>query len=116
MPRGQAGGQGISKMEGVRRAMHQLGGDAKPLEIKIYLKREFGIDMEPNMISNYKSMIKSGGTKSALIRRGRPAGSTAGRGSNGGFSLEEIQEVQDVAERIGPDKVRQLAAVLYKSS
>jgi ABC-type phosphate/phosphonate transport system substrate-binding protein len=110
MPRGQAGEQGISKMEGVRRALAELGSEAKPLEIKSYLKREFGINMEPNMISNYKSMIKSGGNKSALIRR--PKSAAGVRGANGGFSLEEIQAVKEVADRIGADKVRQLAAVL----
>jgi len=99
-------------MEGVRRALADLGSDAKPLEIKAFLKREFGINMEPNMISNYKSMIKSGGNKSGLIRRPRGGMAPAIRGANGGFSIEEIQAVKEVADRIGADKVRQLAAVL----
>src|SRR5258708_39507410 len=112
MARGQAGDQGISKMEGVRRALAELGSEAKPLEIKAFLKREFGITMEPNMISNYKSMIKSGGSKSALIRRpGRPAAGAA-RSANGGFTIADIQAVKEIADRIGADKVRQLAAVL----
>ncbi len=93
-------------MEGVRRTLDQLGNDAKPQEIRTHLKREFGIDMETNMISNYKSMIKSGGNKSGLIRR--PRGSSGA----GGFSIEDIQAVKEIADRIGADKVRQLASVL----
>jgi len=104
----QSEGANISKMEGVRRALAKLGGDAKPLDIKAFLKEEFGIDMEPNMISNYKSTLKSTG-KSALIQQPR---GNVGAGKAGGFSLEEIQAVKEVADRIGPDKLRKLAEVL----
>jgi hypothetical protein len=113
MARGQMAGEKISKMEAVRQSLSELGADAKPLEIKDHLKSRFGITMEPNMISNYKSMIKSGGSKSSLIRRprGRPASAGA---AGGGFSIEDIQAVKEVADRIGADKVMKLAAVLER--
>ena len=47
----------ISKMEAVRRALAQLGDDAKPQQIHSFLKSNFRIDMEPNLISNYKSTL-----------------------------------------------------------
>jgi hypothetical protein len=114
MARGQFSGEKVSKMEAVRQSLNELGADAKPLQIKDHLKSRFGISMEPNMISNYKSMIKSGGSKSSLIRRprGRPAGSGSGSGTRSGFSIEEIQAVKEVADRIGVEKVLKLAAVL----
>jgi len=60
------------------------------------------------MLSNYKSVIRSEGSKSAVIRP--PDGTKSGKG----FSLAEIQAVKEVADRIGVDKVRQLAVVLSK--
>jgi len=95
-------------MEGVRRTLATLGSDAKPKAIQAHLKKEFGIKMEPNVISNYKSTIRSGGNKSAVI--GRPAATKSAEG----FTLAEIQAVKEVADKIGADKVRQLAGVLSK--
>jgi len=109
MPQSQPRNEsGISKMEGVRRTLATLGSDAKPKAIQAHLKKEFGIKMEPNVISNYKSTIRSGGNKSAVI--GRPAATKSAEG----FTLAEIQAVKEVADKIGADKVRQLAGVLSK--
>jgi hypothetical protein len=112
MPRGipnktSANGAGITKFEAVRRALKELGSDAKPLEIKDYIKKQFSIEMDGQNVSNYKSTLK------AKSRRGpkHRSGSTPVI-SQGGFSLEDIQAVKEVADRIGPDKVRQLAEVL----
>jgi hypothetical protein len=114
MPRGipnktAANSSGISKFEAVRRALSELGIDAKPLEIKDYIKKQFDIAMDTQNISNYKSALK---TKS---RRGpkRRAGSTPLTAA-GGFTLQDIQAVKEMADRIGPEKVRQLAEVLSK--
>jgi hypothetical protein len=104
-PRNQAG---LSKMEGVRRTLASLGNEAMPKAIQTHLEKAFGILMEPNMISNYKSMLRSEGNKSGLIRR--PAAPKEPEG----FSLADIQAVKEVADRIGADKVRQLASVLGK--
>jgi hypothetical protein len=119
MPRGipnkqtatTADGTEITKKEAVRRALAELGVDAMPLEIKGYLKKNFNIDMDSQNISNYKSSLKAE-TKSAPSRptEAKPTVATAA----GGFSLEEIQAVKEVADRIGADKVRQLAEVLSK--
>src|SRR5262245_23656459 len=102
MPRGipkktQADGKGVSKMEGVRRALAALGNDAMPADIRRYLKQEFGIAMETTLISNYKSSLKSSG-KSGLMRQtpGRPA-----KVATGGISLDEIRAVKELADRIG---------------
>jgi hypothetical protein len=67
--------------------------------------------MEPQNISNYKSTLKAA-EKNASVRQpdAKPAADTAA----GGFSLEEIQAVKEVADRIGAEKVRQLAEVLSK--
>jgi len=77
-----------------------------PGAIDDYLRKEFGILMSPGMIANYKSTIKSEGSKSRLISR------SVTRKIAGEFSLEEIQSVKEVADKIGADKLRQLAQVL----
>jgi hypothetical protein len=107
MPQGRPRNQGeISKLEGVRRSLASLGSDAKPLAIQAHLKKEFGIKMEPNRISNYKSLFRSEGNKSAIVRR------TAASSDAGSFTLADIQAVKEVADRMGADKVRQLSEVL----
>jgi len=102
-PRNDAG---LSKMEAMRRTLAALGNDAMPKPIHDHLKKEFGIQMSTSMISNYKSSIKSEGSKSRMIRH--PAATDIAKG----FSLEEIQAVKEVADKIGPDKLRLLAQVL----
>ena len=101
----------MSKIEAVRRALAELGPDAMPLKIKDYIKKHFRIDMDPQNISNYKSTLKAA-EKNAPVRQpeAKPAADTAGSG----FSLEEIQAVKEVTDRIGAEKVRQLAEVLSK--
>jgi hypothetical protein len=101
----------MTKMEAVRRALAELGNDAMPLEIRKLIKSKLGIDMDPNMISSYKSSLTKKVTgQSAVIRK--PGGRTAA--ATGGFSLEDIQAVKEVVARVGADKVRELAEVLSK--
>src|SRR5438128_838385 len=55
--------EGMSKKEGVRRALRILGNTAGPLQLQDFLKKEFHITMTTDHISNYKSDIlrKEGG-------------------------------------------------------
>jgi hypothetical protein len=110
IPKNRPNSEPISKMEGVRRALVELGGEAKPLEIQEFLKTKFGIQMEPNMISNYKSSVKAA-SKSAIIRS--PAARITTK-AVGGITAEDVRAVNDLVGRIGSDQVRQLAEVLGK--
>jgi hypothetical protein len=105
---GQADGKAITKLEAVRRALSELGNDAKPLDIQKHIKGKFGVNMDPSMISNYKSSLKGAG-KSRMIRK--PGGRAA---TAGGLTLQDIQAVKELTDRIGGDKVRELAEVLSK--
>jgi hypothetical protein len=109
IPKNRSNDTVITKTEAVKRALVELGQDAKPLELQKHIKTQFGIHMEPQHISNYKSSFKSAG-KSALIRK--PASRRAPAAAGGGISLEDIRAVKQVVEKIGADKVRQLAEVL----
>ena len=111
MPRSRTNSAGISKMEGVRRALGDLGSDAKPLKIKDYLDKH-GIEMSASMISNYKSHLSRKAAGSSRITR-KAAGRLTG-GVSTEITLEEVRAVKQLADRIGADKVRRLAEVLSK--
>jgi hypothetical protein len=104
----------ISKMEAVRRVLASSGKDTMPLEIQDQLKKQFNIRMDPTVISTYKSSILKKGTPKKAAKMGRPAGSLvkSAKVSDGGISIEDIQAVKSLAERIGGQKLRQLAEVL----
>src|SRR5436190_20377771 len=48
----------VNKMEAVRRALAELGPDAKPKQIQTYVKDEFKVDMTTDHISTYKRDIQ----------------------------------------------------------
>src|SRR5260370_40177788 len=95
--------KGITKMEAVRRALGRVGADAKPLKRKPYIQKKFGINMDANRISSYKSAVnKKEASQSRPSRR-------VGLGAAGNFSLQDIQTIKQLTERMGADKVRELA-------
>ena len=111
----------ISKMEAMRRTLAQLGQDAKPLEIQAYVESEFGIDMNTNVISAYKSMLKA---KKPAAKAAKAATAPAANGAKaahapaskpaGGISMDDIRAIKEMADRIGANKVKELADVLGK--
>jgi hypothetical protein len=112
---------GISKMEAVRQAIAKLGKEAKPPEILSFVKQNFGVKMSYDMASNYKgTAIKQLGGK----KRGRKPGPkpavaaaavpTANGHAGGSISLEDITAVKALADKLGAEKVWQLAKVLAK--
>jgi hypothetical protein len=112
IPKNRENGKAISKMEGVRRALTELGNDAMPGAIQKHIKEKFGIQMDPNMISNYKSAIKSA-SNSAIIRSPAVAAKASTKAA-GGITAEDVRAVKELVGKIGADQVRQLAEVLGK--
>jgi hypothetical protein len=106
-----SGESGINKMEAVRRALNRLGNLAKPADIQEFIRSELGMEVETQLISNYKGLIskKAAGQSNLLPRL---SGRTLAGIQVGGFSIEEIQTVKEVVDKMGADKVRQLAQVL----
>jgi hypothetical protein len=99
----------ISKMEAMRRAIGEIGRDCKPADYQVFIKSKFGLEMSADMISNYKStLLKDGATKSTVQTpqaQAKPAG---------GFKLDELAAVKALSDKIGAEKVLQLAQVLAK--
>jgi hypothetical protein len=116
---------GISKMEAVRQAIATLGKDAGPADILPFIKTNYGVEMSAEMAYNYKSTaLKQMGLKRRRRKPGKKpaAAASAAAPANGrrkaagrvSISIEDIQAVKALADRIGAEKVEKLAAVLAK--
>lgn len=111
---------GVNKMEAVRQILAKHGKDTKPGQIVELAKSEHGAELSYDMASTYKSAVlrKAGGGKKRGRKPGRKPGVPVASSQNGsqvaGISLEDIRAVKILADRLGADKVRQLAEVLAK--
>jgi hypothetical protein len=110
-------------MEAVRRAMdpEALGYDASPSEIQKYIKENFDVDMSTNMISSYKSTLRS---KAGLAgrrkkKRGRPK-KTDSMATHDHVPLsfhevvpwKDLRTIKEIARRIGKKGLRELVELL----
>jgi hypothetical protein len=103
---------GLNKMDAMRKALADLGYEARPLELQKHLKAKYATDMDTKTISSYKSTLsKQAAAQSAVTRK--PAASAAvAPAANSGITVEDIKAVKELAERLGADKVKELAEVL----
>jgi hypothetical protein len=130
MPRGKAkhnpdstAGQGTttgahSKMDAVRQALNSLGRDAKPPALDSYIREHFGMSIPHNMISSYKSQLRSKKKGGKGARRGRPPASESAKAVEAvaeerqRVSFKDLQEVKTLAGRLGIAKLQKLVEVL----
>jgi hypothetical protein len=124
MPRGkpndeQASDPRSNKTEAVRRALEALGYEAQPLEIQKYIKDNFDVDMNANMISSYKSSLrqKAGLRGRRRKKRGRPKkGETsaihAAAVSHDAVPWKDLRIIKELADRIGKRGLRELVELL----
>lgn len=112
MARAQKGA--MTKMAAIRQAVSELGNEAPLVDILKYVKRTFNLDIPRTVAYTYKSAaIKQAGGKRKGRKPGRkPAGVVANGKRAVGVTLEDIQAVKVLADRMGAEKVAQLAAVL----
>jgi hypothetical protein len=117
----------ISKQEAVRRALAHFGNDAKPAQMKPWIKDELGIEMSTNHVSTAKGSIlkaarKGGSSKKKLGRppsaaqktepqapvaspaRTKPAASP----KSAGIPLNDILYVKGLVGRFGPEHLHTL--------
>ena len=112
---GQSDGKGLTKKEGVERALAELVRDAQPLAIQQHIKERYGLDMERSHISNYKTnLLKQGAGRRTAVRKSEGRAAAPSPAAANGFSLDEIRAVKEIVDRIGAEKVRQLAEALAK--
>ena len=110
----------INKLECVRQLIAKYGKAITPTEIVERLKAEYGADINAATASTYKGTIlhKKKGKKPGRKPGPKPAVASAsmsdGAKAAGGISLDDIRAVKQLADRLGAEKVRQLAEVLSK--
>ena len=109
--------KGISKLALVREAVQTLGQDALPKAIQEEIKTKHRRNIDLNLISNYKNIVKNEGSpKPGKKKMGRPkkaaATAAASKNGKGGISLDDIKAVKALAERLGAAKLKELATVL----
>ncbi len=122
----------ISKVEGVRRAIQELGKDAPADEIQAFMKDRFGLDITKDHLYVAKGQVlREGKPKAAKPgrkkKRGRPRKArqekpqvtaqpavAAVRGGNGkgNIDLEDIQTIKGLVERIGAGQLLSLIDLL----
>jgi hypothetical protein len=107
-------------MEAVRRAMDALGYDASPSEIQKHIKDNFDVDMNANMISSYKSTLRSkAGIAGRRKKRGRPKKAVAATTHDStsvsyhdAVPWKDLRTIKDIAGRIGKKGLRELLELL----
>lgn len=124
----ETNGKTISKMDAMRQTLVTLGKDASNKDIEGHLKKTFGLTLSPATFSNYKSVASNEGGKKKKKRGGKAgkklveaaatsataAAPAASHGKIGGYSIDDIRAVQQLAGRLGARKLQELADVLAK--
>jgi hypothetical protein len=111
---------GITKQQAVELALQEKGWDARPVDLKPYIKERFGLDMTAEHITTCKSKARKGKKKPAPKAPGKPASQQsakasaprAGNARSDGFSLEDLQAVKSLIGRVGAVKLRTLIDLL----
>ena len=131
----------LSKKDAVRRALQDLGNEAKPLQIREHIKKRYHIEMSLDHISTVKGEIlretgqakpaarKPTATPSAAAKPAaqQPAvpqrtlrtedsakGAKSAGGREQGISLKDIETVKDLVERVGAANLKKLIDVMAR--
>src|SRR5262245_38274859 len=110
----------ISKQQAVELALKEKGWDAKPVDLKPFIKERYGLEMTAEHITTCKSKArqkapakKKPAPKAAVQPAPKEPAKATPRadGRSGGFSLEDLQAVKGLIGRIGAGPLRQLVDV-----
>jgi hypothetical protein len=110
----------ITKQEAVRRALAELGRDAKPTVIKGWVKEKHGIEMGTDHISTAKGQILREGRgkrKAGAVTQPSAAQNSAEprqQGKGNGISLDDIEAVKGLVGRVRADNLKKLVDVLAR--
>ncbi len=122
---------GTSKLQMVRDAVGELGGDATAAELQNAVKQRHGTELPIKIVGSYKSLVlkqmrKAGSTPGPKVepkpgkkkkkKMGRPKKTAVAAASmashTGGISMDEIRAVKALAEKLGAKKLMELAEIL----
>ncbi len=110
-----------NKMEAVRRALDDLGRDAKPLQIQEHVKDKYDVEISTKVISVYKGKLTREGRRKG--KRGRhpkaedqaasvPARAPRPGGRDAAIDVADLRALKELSERIGASRLRDLVELL----
>jgi hypothetical protein len=118
---------GMTKAEVVRRALGDLGRDAKPLELKDHILKRYGIEMSAEHISTEKrKALLQGAGKGKAVAAGAPAQPSAARtaeprvpastpaAESALVGLDDVVKIKDLVDRVGASSLKQLIDVFAR--
>jgi hypothetical protein len=116
----KASGAPLTKMDAVRRALKDLGRDAKPTQLQGHIKKKYGIDMTTDHISTSKGEIlrkeaanaKAPARPAAAVTKAPAAPAVAASKAGIGISLEDIETVKALVGRVGAADLKTLIDLL----
>jgi hypothetical protein len=102
-----AGGE-TSQREMVKTALEDLG-DVGPTQLQEHILQKYGKEIKKQIISSYKSQLKSGKAGGGTGVTGRGAGKLSGS-----VDVRDIAAVQNLIRRIGAGQLQSLIKMLIK--
>jgi hypothetical protein len=105
MPRGKREGK-VTQKQMVSAALSDKGWEAKSAELQSFIKDKFNTVLAPNVISNYKSQLKSANGQGGAGERGG-----ARRGRKPAPSFSDLETVRGLIDRLGAEQVKKLVDV-----
>jgi hypothetical protein len=106
-----------SKQDAVRRALRQLGKNARPVEIKDFVKTQFGLEMTLDHVSSAKGkVLRKGGKRKAKVKKPAAAAKkpAAAHATAGNIDLKDVAAVKELVKRVGADGLRSLIDLLAR--
>jgi hypothetical protein len=111
---------GLTKIEAVKRALSKLGRDASRPDIQKFVKGNYGLQITLDHISTCKGELRKrkGPAKTAVAQqpaaaKPEPKKQASGPKANG-ISLDDIETVKDLVERVGAGSLRKLIDVMAR--
>jgi hypothetical protein len=104
----------ITKQEAVRRALAHFGNEARPAQMKPWIKDELGIEMGADHISTAKGSILKAAAKRKAKKAGpkslaeKPAAKQLPAATKSGIPLNDILYVKGLVGRFGPEHLHTL--------
>ncbi|OAI50724.1 hypothetical protein AYO44_05500 [Planctomycetaceae bacterium SCGC AG-212-F19] len=114
MPKGKTATKKLNKMDAMRQTVAKLGKDASAKDLQDHLKKDHGVDMSTEMVYTYKANVvrELGGKRKGKRRGPKPGKKAPVSNGAGGITMQDIEAVKAIVDRLGAEKVSQLAGVL----
>jgi hypothetical protein len=116
---------GISKAEAVRRALADLGPDAKPTQLHGHIRTRYGLEMSLDHISveKRKALLRMAGERkpaaaepstqpSAARTAGAPGPHARAASEANGIALDDLATVKALVERVGANTLQQVIEMM----